>query len=139
MNAANSTLSRSAAVGVGLLLALAALLFAEFLTFPATGHRLNTEVWPPEAKAILLESPDPMTPDQWKRLRNALEPYGGPRYGQPPYWAMTATASWWWFVLLPSAALLVLRLRRVRIQVPAAVLVGLPSPLVLIAALFVVH
>lgn len=80
-----------------------------------------------------------MSPEQWKRIHAALQPYGGPRYGQHPYWAMTVQASWWWFVLLPAAALIVFRLRRIRVLATAAMLVGIPSLLALGVAFVVVR
>jgi len=62
-----------------------------------------------------------------------LRTQGDISYGQRPYWAMTVRASWWWFLALPAAALLALRLSRLRFStVAAALLCASPSAVLLL-------
>jgi hypothetical protein len=128
------SVSAASAAVLGLLLVVAAFVLSEFFTFPATGHRVNTDAWPPEARSILKENPGvPITSEQWKRIDKALRPYGGAGYGQVPYWSQTVRASWWWFAVLPVAALGLMIVRRLRIAAATAVLVAAPSVVVLLA------
>ena len=127
------SVSAARAAVLGVLLVAVAFVLAEFFTFPATGHRVNTDAWPPEARAILKENPGvPITSEQWKRIDEALRPYGGAEHGQTPYWSQTVRSSWWWFVLLPLAALALLVVRRLRIAASTVVLVAAPSVVVLL-------
>lgn len=62
------------------LLGIAASLFALVMaTFASTnGVRVNTEAWPPAAKAVLIERlGEPLSKDQWARIKRALQEHGG--------------------------------------------------------------
>jgi len=126
----------TSAVVVGLLLLVLAFALAEFITFPATGHRINTAKWPPEVQAILKENPGtPITSEQWKRIDQMLRPYGGTSHGQVPYWSQTVRASWWWFLALPAAAVALLAPTRRALSPVAVGLLTAPSVVALVVGL----
>lgn len=121
-------------IGAGLV--LFGFLLAEFATFPATGHRVDTTQWPVEAQAILREQPGvPISTEQWKRIDSVLRARGDLNYGQRPYWAQTVRASWWWFLLLPGLAVVVTRFRQIDLSAVTAVLLCAPSAIVLLVGL----
>jgi len=119
---------------LGIALVVAALALAEFLTFPETGHRMDTTRWPIAAQAILQETPGtPVTSEQWKRIDKVLKEHGDMNYGQRPYWSNTVRASWWWFLLVPLMAAAVLRFRGWHLAPLSLSLLTVPSFITLVA------
>jgi hypothetical protein len=136
MSTSSTQVSTSAALIVGAGLVVLALLFAELVSFPSTGHRIDTTKWPAEAQEILRERPGvPVSPEQWKRIDKVLQHQGSLNHGQSPYWAQTVRASWWWFVAMPVLASLVLSVKQRTLAFRSTMLVVSPSAAVLLAAL----
>jgi hypothetical protein len=72
-------LLKSAALGIAT--SIVALVVSFFAS--TDGVRINTEAWPPAAKAVLFErsqgprSGEPLSEEQWKRIDKALREHGG--------------------------------------------------------------
>ena len=119
----------------GIALVVAAFALAEFLTFPQTGHRIDTTKWPMEAQTILREKPGtPISSEQWKRIDRVLKEYGDMNYAQTPYWSETVRASWWWFFLVPLLAAVTLRFRGRQFTPLSASLLASPCVITLVAS-----
>jgi hypothetical protein len=135
MPASRSKVPAHVALIVGAVLVVIAFLLAELVSFPSTGHRIDTAKWPVEAQDILREKPGvPVTPEQWKRIDKVLLQHGGLNHGQQPNWAQTVRASWWWFVALPVVASLLLSAKHRTLALRPTMLVVLPSAAVLLVA-----
>lgn len=118
------------AVFVGIASLCVAFIMSFFLN--SQGHKINTENWPPEAQAILVETPrEPLSTDQWKRIRvtlnknNAVTPMAH-------LFAADVRSNWYLFLLSPLLALVLMRRRWASDTVPVVLAVTAPSLLVLV-------
>ncbi len=92
-------LVRSLVLGVAA--AIAALIFATLSS--GSGVRLNTDAWPPSAKAILIEQPgQPISIEQWRRIETALDDAGN---NSTPSHLIAAEVRRTWPVVLVAAAI----------------------------------
>ena len=121
----------------GLVTLLISVILAFFLK--PDGVRINTEAWPPNAKSILLEKPrEPITDDQWKRIRQALK--SSENYSQGSHlFAAEIRAAWLIYLPLPLIALIGVLYSRPRHPVVAGILITMPSILLLILAFLHTH
>ena len=103
---------------------------------PIAGHLINTNAWPPEAQAILLEKPGaPISSDQWKRIRVTLNKYNAVT-PMAHLFAADVRSSWYVFLISPLLALVLLRRRFSTDTIPVALAATAPSLLVLTACAF---
>lgn len=124
----------SYALLTGAALVLVAFALAEFVTFPKTGHRIDTTKWPMQAQVVLREKPGtPISSEQWKRIDMALKEQGDMNYGQRPYWSKTVRASWWWFLFAPLLGVAIVRFRGRRLSPLSVSLLAGPSIIALVA------
>jgi len=113
---------------------LAAVVISFFLN--SQGHLINTNAWPPEAQAILLEKPGaPISSDQWKRIRVTLNKYNAVT-PMAHLFAADVRSSWYVFLISPLLALVLLRRRFSTDTIPVALAATAPSLLVLTACAF---
>jgi len=108
---------------------------AVLITGPSLGHRIDTNALPPQANAILAEQPGtPISTDQWRRLDKVMLQHGGWPDGNQLL-VESIRRSWYWFVLLPLAAIGVVRVKQGKLTAPVAALLASPSLLSLAYAL----
>ena len=113
----------------GIVLCLLALVIAE-ATFGAQGHQIEFRKLPPEVRAIAMERhPNPVSAEQWKRMDKAMERHGGwPDIDT--LFAATQRKAWPLFVAFPAVALIVLQLLKRTVPLLSAILLFLPSLIV---------
>lgn len=128
-------LLRSAALGIAA--SIAALVLA-FLS-SSDGVRVNTEAWPPAARAIVKERPgEPITTEQWRRIERALREHRGS--AQPSHTVAAELRKAWPIVaIVASFALGFARWRWKPLTFGATVLVLAPTALLLVAAFTHTH
>ncbi len=108
------SISIPAALIAGLLLAVLAGVIAG-LAHGSQGHRVRFDELPPEAQAIAKEQhPNPISPQQWKRIDEVMERHTGWPKGTDLL-QLTIRKSWQLFALLPAIAVLLLRWRGVEL------------------------
>jgi hypothetical protein len=123
-------LSISAALITGLLLALLAGVIAE-VTLGSQGHRVQFDELPLEAQAIAKEQhPNPISPQQWKRIDEVMERHGGWPNGSDLL-QVTFREAWPLFALFPAIAVLLLRWRGVALSFSKSVALVAPCALAL--------
>jgi len=118
------------AIFVGIASLLAAVIISFFLN--SQGHQINTNAWPTEAQAILLETPGTsISPDQWKRIRVTLNKHNAAT-PMAHLFAADVRSSWYLFLLSPLLALALVRRRWAFDTIPVVLAVAAPCWLVLI-------
>jgi hypothetical protein len=92
----------------GLCALLVALVFSEFVTYPAIGFRVDITKMPAEAQAILNESKGtPRTAEQWRRVEKVLYEHGWS--DKRELFFRGPLNSWYWYLVFPIIASVVLR------------------------------
>jgi len=123
------------ALFIGIAVLGVAIAAAELLSVSRQSHRIDANVLPPQAKAILAEQTGtPISTEQWRRLDKVMLQHGGWPEGSQLLVA-SIRRSWYWFVLLPLAAIGTVRLKQGKLTVQVAALLASPSLLSLAYAL----
>lgn len=124
-------------IALGIVAAPVALAIATLSS--GSGVRLNTEAWPPTARAILAEQPgEPISLNQWRRIEEALE--GAGNNALPSHLvAAELRRAWPVVVLVAVLALLGARWLLKARAFNTAVGVLAPSALLLLAAFVHTH
>jgi hypothetical protein len=122
-------------------LGLAVLVLSIVVSFFAHtgGVRVNTEAWPPSARAILLEQPgQPISAEQWRRIDKELAAHGG---NAKLTHLLAGEVRQTWFVFLGLAFGALLFIRRLSSLRPAlaGLLVAAPSCLAVLWAFAHTH
>jgi len=128
-------LLKSAVIGI------AAPVVALLLTFMAStgGVRVNTDAWPPAAKAVLAERPgQPISQEQWARIDKTLREHGGD--ARPSHTAAAELRKVWPIaVIVLLVALGFARWRWKSLPLGASALVVAPTAVLLVAAFTHTH
>ena len=97
------------------------------LTHGSQGQRIRFNELPPEAQAIAKEQhPNPISPQQWKRIDEVMERHTGWPKGTDLL-LMTTRKGWLLFALLPAIAVLLLRWRGVELGLSNSAAILSPS------------
>jgi hypothetical protein len=135
MNTLPVALIKALVLSVAVLIAGAAVTFFAY----SGGVSVNTEAWPPTAKAILAERPgQPISSDQWRRIEHELQTHGG-NAAPTHLLAGEVRQTWPAYVALPLFALLLLRRLRPLSPITAGLIVVAPSLLLVLAAFLHTH
>jgi hypothetical protein len=127
------SLSTPTALITGLLLVLLAGLIAE-VALGGRGHRIRFDQLPSEAQKIAIEQhPNPVSPQQWKRMNEVMKRHGGWPSGRDMV-HVTVRKAWLLFVLLPAGVLLLMRWKGVALRPANSVALLAPSAAVLLWA-----
>jgi hypothetical protein len=135
MNTSLAPAVKAALFGIGVVFISAVISFFA----SSDGVSINTQAWPPSAKAILNESPStPLTPEQWKRIDRELA--ADPNQAKPSHLiAGEIRNTWFIFVALSVLSLLVAHRLWKPLSFGTATALLAPTVIVLVDAFQHVH